>query len=161
MVTKSPFCYDFDRVPTNPGNPIHEIYQLDKSLDGTEKLVKIGEENTDDLIQSHRDSCDLKTLIKRHEMLGTIDQLADHGNGYLDLSQMPNNLHDIKKTLDNAEMLYNGLKDEVKAQFPTIESFLSNFGNLETMYKFFGSYMKIENVPEQTDNGGIDNATDS
>ena len=140
---------------TNPGSEIHDLYMEDVLPDGTRELKKVGSENIQEAIQSHRDSCDIKEILKRHEMLGTVDQLIDRGNGYLDLSTMPKNLHEVKMLLNNAENAYNSLKDEVKEKYPTIDSFLANFGNLNS----FAQFLKENSV--EVENGGDDSEINS
>lgn len=105
---------DEPRTKLNPGNPIKDVYILDVAPNGEKKLVKKETVNTDDLIQSHKDECDIKAIIARHSMMGTEAQLGDHGGMYVDLSNMPKNLMEIHQVLSNARTVFDALSPDVK-----------------------------------------------
>ena len=120
-----------------PGDTMKDVYELDISPNGEKKLICTGTVDINEQINAHKDSCDLKTILERHNMMGTLDSLAhSEGNGIVDLTRVPNNLHEVKKLLDNADKIYNNLKPEVKAKYETLEDFLSVFGSVGTLRTF-------------------------
>lgn len=160
------YCFPLDsrteeRHCSPSGDTIRKKYQLDVLPNGEEKLVEVGEENIQDAIQAHVTACDLKQILKRHEMMGTIQSLAHTEGGLVDLTKMPSNLHEIKKLLNTSEAVYDLMPEAVKAQFPTADAFLANFGSMSTYRAFVDAYGK---KPAETKNkpvGGTSDASDS
>lgn len=125
---------------SSSGDKIRKKYVLDVSDSGEEKLVEVGQENIQDVIQSHVGACDLKAILKRHEMMGTTD-LLKHGSGNdLDLCDLPKNLHEMKVAIDKADTLFQQLKPEIKEKFASVEDFLAGFGSVAGLMAFANAY---------------------
>lgn len=142
------------------GDKIRKKYVLDVSDTGEEKLVEVGQENIQDVIQSHVGACDLKAILKRHEMMGTTDQLK-HGNGNdLNLCELPKNLHEMKAAIDKADSLFQQLKPEIKAKFASVEDFLAGFGSVAGLMAFANAYKAPKEDPKEDPKvgGGVPDA---
>lgn len=137
------------------GETVRDKYVLDVSPNGEEKLILSGTVDIQEEINSHRDACDLAKILEKHEMLGTLSTLAHSGNGVVDLTKIPCNLHDMKKLLDKSEELFNNLKPEVKAKYENFETFLSVFGSASAMQSFvLQNEQKNVHHELQKDDGG-------
>lgn len=144
---------------SSSGDKIRDKYVLDISDTGEEKLVKVGEENIQDVIQSHVGACDLKAILKRHEMMGTTD-LLKHGPGNdLNLCDLPKNLHEMKAAIDKADALYQQLKPEVKARFASVEEFLAAFGSVAGLMAFANAYKAPQEETKPGEVGGDPDAS--
>lgn len=137
---KAPDVRRFDVPKQNAGNKVRAKYKLDIAPDQSEKLVKVGDVVIQEEIQSHKEACDLKTILKRHEMAGTLSELEAAEGGVIDLTQFPTNLHEMRKVLNDADKLYYNLKPEIRAQFSDVSDFLSKFGNIQTLNAYAKAY---------------------
>ena len=56
----------FDLSPTNKGTRLHNDYKMKVFEDGSRDLVVVGQIDTYEIIQSHKDSVDLKLTLENH-----------------------------------------------------------------------------------------------
>src|ERR1700759_3339051 len=95
-------AYDRDVSSFTPhGNRIAITYQLDtiNDLTGEQGLVPTGEVDSYALIQSHADSCSLKSLIARFNN-GDLTALNSRTGSYGDFTDMPNDVISLNNEID-------------------------------------------------------------
>lgn len=145
--------------PTEPkyissGRREKDTYTLDIAPNGDKKLVKTGTTDIQKEIDSHRDLCDVKSIIERLTMSGEMDKLQARG-AYVDLSVLPKNLAEMHDLIHKTEAAYANLPDNVKKDFPTYEAFMQNFANVTTIQQFMTAYQsttkKEEVKPDASD----------
>lgn len=139
---------DFEEVISPSGDKVRKKYQLDISPNGQEKLIEVGEENIQDVIQAHVGACDLKQILKRHEMMGTLSELQSRSGSDVNLVDLPKNLHEVKAALEKADVLFQNLKPEIKAQFENVEAFLAAFGSVSGLKAFADHNAALDLAPD-------------
>lgn len=138
----------YESKPISSGRSVKDTYMLDIAPNGEQKLVKTGTMDIQQEINSHRDLCDVKSIIDRFTMSGDLDKLQAKG-AYVDFSEMPKNLAEVHALMRKSEDIYNGLSAELKSQYPTYEKFMMNFVSVESMYNFVHSHSKKDNVTKK------------
>lgn len=151
----------FESKKQSSGDKLRKKYVLDVAPDGTEKLVEVGDVDIQAEIDSHASACDLKTIIARHEMLGTIEQLAQGNGGIIDLTKLPGNLHEVKKIISKAELAYDALKPELKKKYPTMDDFLANFASVNALQAFIQAHAKQDPASNNVKKEVKDSAPDT
>lgn len=99
-----------------PGDPIHIIYSPVVEDDGSVRLVESGKENTDDIIQSYAESCDLNVIIQRY-LNGDLDALNQKVGTYGDFTQMPKTYAEALQMKIDSERLFDSLPVDYKRKF--------------------------------------------
>lgn len=116
--TKIPFrtAYNHEIETITPaGTRLKPIYEYEIKKDGRKQLVKTGEENLYDEIQSHLESVLIENVIKR---LDVGDTSAFRKDGvYLDVSGIPNNMADAMKMRQKIENDWLHQPIEVREKF--------------------------------------------
>ena len=131
---------------TAVGSGIIPTYTPHLEKDGTLTLVKDGEHNLYEEIQSHKDSTDLQLIINRY-MNGDPAALSRVQGAYGDFSQMPQSMHEAYDLMRKAELDFKKLPAEIQASFdndPT--KFIMSLGSDEWLEK-----MQISNAAESID----------
>lgn len=114
------------KIFTNPGNPIHTIYSPVVDSKGSVKLKESGKENTDDYIQSFKESTDIAFILAKIAQGDTSVLNRSHAI-FGDFTKAPKTYAEVLQLQIDAKKAYDGLSAEVKAKF----------GN--DMNKFFAS----------------------
>lgn len=104
------------RFCTDPGNPIHTIYDSAVDPDGTIVLKPIGRENTDEIIESYRESTELSNIIARF-LNGESDVLNRYTPMYADMTEFPKNYREVLDSFIRAENAFNALPLETRRMF--------------------------------------------
>lgn len=104
------------RFISDPGDPIHVVLSPELQKDGTLKLVKIGTENTDEIIASYYESTTLECILSKFAN-GDMSALNRYQPLYMDVTQMPKTLAEAQQKVINAEYAFNALPADVKEQF--------------------------------------------
>lgn len=125
---RKPFDEDHTRCFTHNGSRFRDKNVLVYDRSGGKHLEKVGEEDLFEIIQSHRDSVDLKKILERCMMTGDVSALNQRQGIYTDTTTLPNNARDYHQILINAEAIYNGLVDDVKESLD-FNSFLETFAS--------------------------------
>jgi hypothetical protein len=105
-----------DRHYSNHGSRFAPVYSLKSKTAGNVELEVVGEKDIYAEIQSHADSVDIKTIMKRYELGDESVLYKKHGQ-FIDVSDMPTNFADIMKTVITAENNFNSLPLEVRKQY--------------------------------------------
>ncbi len=111
-------AYDENHVRyfTSPGNRLHDVFTGSINGNGEVVLVKTGEEDIYDMIQSHRDSVDIHVLMARYKA-GETDVLEKRQLKYGDFTEMPKTFADVLNITIQAKEHFASLPVETRAKF--------------------------------------------
>lgn len=116
---------------TCSGSPEHVVYAPKVSRDGVVELIPTGTENLHELIQSHRESCDIQSIMRR-VAAGQLDLLKSRPGSYGDFTKMPKTYAEVLQLQINASHLFDSLPPDVKRQFDnSADVFLAQAGSPE------------------------------
>lgn len=105
-----------ERYYTCPGDPIHIIYRPSVDKEGNIELVESGKENTDDIIQSYAESCDIVTILAR-ACNGEPELLNQRQGTFGDFTQMPKTFAEMLQLQIDSNRLFDSLPSDVKDKF--------------------------------------------
>lgn len=98
--------------------------------------------------QSHKDSCDIRNIMRKYEKTGVLDHNAKHAGRYMD---MPTPV-DFKEAMDiiaSANSMFESVPAEIRADFnnnpATFLAFMQNAENREKI-KEYG--FDVSHIPE-------------
>ena len=106
------------------------VYKRLKAADGSAYLEKVGETDTQDLIDSYADECDINRLVKRYAA-GDTSVFARVQGVYFDASGTPTDLTTAFEAVTHAKDYYNQLPPAVQREFGGLGGFLSAVRTLE------------------------------
>lgn len=104
------------RFAANPGSGVVKEYTAKYRQDGVLELVETGEHDLYADIQSHKDSCDLQLIINRY-FNGDPAALSRVQGVYMDVSEMPENIHEAMQLMETARKDFDTLPVDIKAKF--------------------------------------------
>lgn len=123
------FRTQFDECPdvySNPGSMIKEERGPELDKYGNKVIVRKGEINLYQYIQSWRDTCDINILMAKF-VNGDKTALMQKVGAYLDISDIPDNFNDMLNLTTKAQSVFDQLPIEIKQQFGNnVNNFLSN-----------------------------------
>lgn len=135
-----------DPVATVSGTGIRDEFVEVLDEKGVKTVVKCGEKNFDALIQASKDECDIYNILTRVTR-GEVDLLNVANGAYVDLTQIPTNLHEAHRQVQHAVALFDRMPLEVKKQFNNdSHTFLAAVGTPE-FTKYFADYNAKLNPP--------------
>ncbi len=105
-----------DRIQTNPGNPIKQLYTGAYNERGQVDLKEDGTENIYDFIQSFAESTDIHAILRRYEN-GEVDVLEKVQGFYGDITEMPHTYAEALQRISDSEKMFMSLPVEVRAKF--------------------------------------------
>ncbi len=105
-----------DRIETNPGNPIKQLYTGAYNERGQVELKEDGTENIYDFIQSFAESTDIHSILRRFEN-GEVDVLEKVQGFYGDVTEMPKTYAEALQRISDSEKVFMSLPVEVRAKF--------------------------------------------
>ena len=77
-------------------------------------IKQIGEQNVYDKIQSYKDDVDIYNILKRFSETGDSSLLNKRVGTFMDIADLPDNIHDFNKMLADAAEKYNNLDESIK-----------------------------------------------
>lgn len=104
------------RIVSDSGSPVKKLYLAEYDKDGILRLKENGTKNIYSEIQSHKDACLIKNILKRYAE-GDYDALNRAQTAYLDVSEMPKNMAEMFNLTIKAENDFNSLPVEIRAKF--------------------------------------------
>lgn len=111
----------------NPGDFVEEQFTPIPDSKGVYHLEKTGELDLREVINSYKDSCDIKKIIATYNATGDPSLIDNKFSNFGDLAcKMPNTLQEIYDSRIVAQRTYDHLDPNVKKQYPTLDSFLEN-----------------------------------
>lgn len=105
-----------ERFYSDPGTPVHQLYAAKVAPDGTIDLVESGVENTDEYIQSFKESTDISVILTRVGA-GELDLLYKRPGSYGDFTQLPKTYAEALQLQIDSNNLFNSLPVSVKQKF--------------------------------------------
>lgn len=105
-----------ERVLTNPGNPIKQLYSGSYNERGQVELKEDGTEDLYAFIQSFAESTDIHAILKRFES-GEVDVLEKVQGFYGDITEMPRTYAEALQRIADSEKVFMSLPVEVRAKF--------------------------------------------
>lgn len=118
--------YQRERVISITGEQMQPTYKLQYTEEGAQDLVKIGQVNLYEQIQSWRESCDIQVILKRY-FAGDPTALNAKVPLFGDFTDMPTSTAGYLQLLNDAEESFSQLTLEQRAAFD------------HSPYKFFAS----------------------
>lgn len=87
--------------------------------------------------QSHRDECDINTIMKRFEKTGMLEHANQYEGSYGDFTQIPEDYQSAVNLVQNAQQMFMSLPAEVRGRFENdpgeFLAFVSNRENRDEM----------------------------
>ncbi len=105
-----------DRIKSNPGNPIKQLYSGSYNERGQVELKEDGTENIYDFIQSFAESTDIHSILRRFEN-GEVDVLEKVQGFYADVTDMPKSYAEALQRIADSEKVFMSLPVDVRAKF--------------------------------------------
>lgn len=138
-----------DSVPTCSGDRIAPLFSLKSKDAGVVELEVTGTKDLYAEIQSHADSCDIKTIISRYEMGD--DTVLNKSNGnYIDVTDMPTNLAEVMGTVITATNQFNSLPLDVRKAYNfNVSEYIFDIGS-EKWLSLVGNKDNEPIVPEDS-----------
>lgn len=113
-------------MSSNPGSMYEDTFEF-RIVDGVETLVKTGETNVFEKIQSFAESTDINVLIGRF-LNGDQAALNQRQGEYLDVTNYPKTYAELYDRVKAAESVYFNLPDKVKEKYSTPKEFFEAYG---------------------------------
>ena len=124
--------YERIRIYSDPGSPIGIEYGFRKNKKGEDILVKIGEFNLYDKIQSYKDSVDLNKIIERFRLTGDTSLLNQRSGFYGDVSEMPQSYAEFLNVALIAKEEFESLPSDIRDKFNnSVDQFIASIGTEE------------------------------
>lgn len=105
-----------DRIQSNPGNPIKQLYAGSYNERGQVELREDGTEDLYAYIQSFAESTDIHAIMRRFES-GEVDVLEKVQGFYGDVTEMPKTYAEALQRIADSEKVFMSLPVEVRAKF--------------------------------------------
>lgn len=105
-----------DRIKSNPGNPIKQLYSGSYNERGQVELKEDGTEDLYAFIQSFAESTDIHAILKRYQN-GEVDVLEKVQGFYGDVTEMPKTYAEALQRIADSEKVFMSLPVEVRAKF--------------------------------------------
>ncbi len=105
-----------DRIQSNPGNPIKQLYCGSYNERGQVELKEDGTENIYDFIQSFAESTDIHAILRRFEN-GEVDVLEKVQGFYGDVTEMPKTYAEALQRIADSEKVFMSLPVDVRGKF--------------------------------------------
>lgn len=138
-----------DRTETNPGSRFSPTFALSSKVAGIMDLEIVGEVDIYESIQSHRESVDIKNIMKRFE-LGETNLLKPDRGMIVDITNVPTNIPDVMKIVLTAKQQFDSLPMDIRETYNfSPEEFIADIGSLK-----WNSLMYPEQPKPTDDKGG-------
>ena len=112
---------------TNPGDPLHPVRHGIIKDDGTIELVTDRLEDTDEIIDSYRESADINNILARISN-GEVGLLNQKEGFYGDFTEFPKTYAEMLDLMHRGEEFFNKLPAEVKEKYNNdFNQFFANF----------------------------------
>lgn len=105
-----------DRIQSNPGNPVKQLYAGSYNERGQVELKEDGTEDLYAYIQSFAESTDIHSILKRYQN-GEVDVLEKVQGFYGDITEMPHTYAEALQRIADSEKVFMSLPVDVRAKF--------------------------------------------
>lgn len=124
-----------NKIVTESGSPIRTLYKPVVDKKGNIELEECGKENTQEIIQSYAESCDIQ-LILQNAMMGDVSGLQKVQGFYGDFTQMPKTYAELLQLQIDAQNTFNSLPPDVRKSFDNdVNKFLMSAGEKDWLKK--------------------------
>lgn len=131
------------KLYSNHGDPKHVLYANEVLDDGSIHLVPSGVEDTDEIIESHRQSTDMNIILAKIAN-GDVSVLEKRNPMYGDFTEMPKTYAEALQMQIDSERMYNELPAEVKSKFDNDKNKFFAAAGTEEWFDKLGYTKKIE-----------------
>lgn len=107
---------EFKLPVSEAGTRFHNDYKMKVFEDGSRDLVVVGQIDTYEIIQSHKDSVDLKLTLERYAR-GDDSAINRRQAFFGDFTNMPTSLSELSQRILDAQDLFNSLDVEARREF--------------------------------------------
>lgn len=125
-----------DRFTCSSGSRFRDKIACVRDERGLKVLKKVGEVDVQEMINSHREACDLQKILERCMANGTADQLAFVQRGITDYTGLPSDPRKVQDLLRDCRFVYEGLSVQQKIHYPTFDDFLEAFSTQQNISQF-------------------------
>lgn len=116
-------------------NRFRDKYKVVYAENGNKEFVKVGTIDMYALAQSHKDAVSIDNIIKRATNDPSVLQRTV--GQYADITQVPTNMFDAKKVIEDAKKTYEGMSATAKAAYNnSFDTFLGTFKTATGLAKF-------------------------
>lgn len=105
-----------DRIQSNPGNPIKQLFSGSYNERGQVELKEDGTEDLYAFIQSFAESTDIHSILRRYQN-GEVDVLEKVQGFYGDITEMPKTYAEALQRIADSEKIFISLPVDVRAKF--------------------------------------------
>lgn len=105
-----------DRIESNPGNPVKQLYAGAYNERGQVELKEDGTEDLYAFIQSFAESTDIHSILQRYQN-GEVDVLEKVQGFYGDITEMPKTYAEALQRIADSEKVFMSLPVEIRAKF--------------------------------------------
>lgn len=105
-----------DRIESNPGDPIKQLYAGSYNECGQVELKEDGTEDLYAFIQSFAESTDIHSILKRYQN-GEVDVLEKVQGFYGDITEMPKTYAEALQRIADSENVFMSLPVDIRAKF--------------------------------------------
>lgn len=105
-----------DRIESNPGNPVKQLYVGSYNECGQVELKEDGTEDIYAFIQSFAESTDIHSILQRYQN-GEVDVLEKVQGFYGDITEMPKTYAEALQRIADSEKVFMSLPVEIRAKF--------------------------------------------
>lgn len=141
-----------ETIPQQPGSRMepHYVERYDKN--GHPYLVKDGETNVYEIIQSHKEECDINLMMQRFAAGDT--SVVRKDAKYIDTSELPTTIHEYFNLMNAQREKFNALPVAIKQAFDnSFEVWASTSGTTEWLEKMGLNRSETPNSPKEETNG--------
>ena len=129
---------------TNAGSPIKTDYEY-QIIDGIKQLVPCGETNTQDMIQSYAEECDINVIVSKF-LNGDDSVLHKTVGQFGDFRDCPTTYAEMFDRVLACEKIFNTMPVDIREKFDnSYEKFWSSYGS-----KYFDDVFSEYNVKTAT-----------
>lgn len=137
-----------NKIVSNPGSPIHTIYSPIVEENGVIKLVPSGKENTDEYIQSFKESTDMEFILAKLAQ-GDTSVLNRSHPIFGDFTKAPKTYAEVLQLQIDSRAAFDRLSAEEKQKFGNDPNqFFATAGSKE-WYEKLGLLKEKEEVKEE------------
>ena len=151
MVTKktTPFrtiLSPHNRVYTASGSKEEDVWEMIVDEKGRETFAITGKVNIYEKTQAFKDSVDLGKIIEKVTLTGDYNILNQRKAEYLDITEMPDNIVEAHRQLENAKITFEKMPLEIRSKYDhDFSKYLEDMGSKEWV-----EIMEKYNNPKET-----------
>lgn len=147
---RSRYTY-IDRIPTEPGRPMHNEYQIRIDDKGHKTLVKTGETNLQDKIEESKEGCLISTVLEMCANMSDQEKkeyLNQRVGQYIKLEELPENLREAQQAIIDIKNEFYKLPTEIREKFDNSpERYVQDYGTENWMKILYPPTPVEEAVP--------------